>query len=155
MKMPNLDDSIEIEFDHELSEADYAEDMNRLEDRLHLKNVQSREEWIERLDNYGIMTDNPGVRKFLDLWFRSRIAGYIDSNTQEEEKPKRKTKKWSKEDEDYIMSHKEETPKDLRKVFTSRTVSSIANKRHRLFRKALYDIPKGYGKVGRVFVRKE
>ena len=140
-------------------QEDYEEDYNRLDEKINAKSLTSKEEWEQKLRQTGYDSMS---KKFKQMWYEARIVKYIEENKPKLLKRKIKymrkgkpvyrepTKKWTKEQEEYILAHPEAKPKDLFKmaVFAGRTKTSIANKRTRMFRKKFEELPKGYGKRG-------
>lgn len=134
-----------------LEQSDYEEDYNRLDKEFDAKEIRSKEEWIQRLRQRGYKDIN---QKFLNMWYQERIQKYISDN-KKIIKQKRKYKRWTQPQEDFILNNPDLPPRELYKksIFTGRTKASISTKRRRLFRIKLLDIPKGYGKRSYTFKR--
>lgn len=145
---------------YEQEQDDYEEDYNRLDKELDAKTITSKEEWQQRLRQKGYDTI---PKKLLDKWYDERVSKYIEENKPKAVISKKvkytrkgrtfyrvEPKKWTKEQEEYILKHPKERPKELYKkgLFTGRTRKSITSKRYRLFRKKYETVEKGYGKRG-------
>lgn len=129
---------------HELAE-DYEEDYNRFDKMLNAQTIESKEEWLERLDKKGLgyLWKYPKGRKFLDNYFSTRIEGYIQENLLRKKIKyvrkgkivyRMKPKRWSKEEVEYLKTNINKKTSELFKshILAGRTYSSIASKKARL-----------------------
>ena len=125
-------------------EKDYTDDFNRLSKAINASTLQSKQEWANRFDSYGLghLKGHKKGRKFLNDWYEYNIKDYIEENVgrlEEVKKKRPKRRKWSETETKYLKENIYMKPSKLWKssVFAGRTYASVYSKRRALLKRVL------------------